>query len=1019
MKILVLHLSDMHFGSTNNYQNSNVYGIVNALQQSIFEINKILILISGDLAHSGKREEYNQTTRFLNSLKGAIAERYSISDIQVLIVPGNHDIDYKKNSGDLKSEGLAQIEKDASYVDHIKDELLKQEEFYRLAPRYGCFRNGNILNQKKIDYDGKTIQINLINTAIFSSLDNDQGYHFICENDIERLKEQNESDYVFTVMHHPHHWYSEKCKKHLEEAIYSRTDALFVGHEHYASTQKITKEEESIEIFAAGKLCDQGDWTDSEFYVGVLDLDTRVYQKRKYHWNINRGIYEESENKEYTLSKNRFNKHGLSVKSSYLEELEKDKYSIASSIRDYFVFPLLVEERLNDENDILPKEINSMEEFWIAIEGKKKIIISGSSTIGKTSLARVIYHDLSEKRVSLYLDGQEIKGSFEGIIRDAFEKAYSTDRTVYEEFKQLPPDELAIIIDDIEAIEYKTQEKFIDYLSDRFGLIIETCHSEVDVDIKNRIKNRAAIEENSFYRVAQFYVDKRRELVTRLVRIIEKTEEESLQDKKIENLTNNLKNQKYLYSWNPDFIVQYVNYYSKNIGESIPNDGSIFSKVFENNLSLLLMPHLHNMSVDKCMFLLDRIAYMIFVGKHEWVSVSQIDEVIQKYNEDYDSEIDTNDLINELIEAKVLKKNTNRYKFQERTYLSYFTAREIRKKCIKNDYQQLFHVMNYSYSGVNADILLFLTYILEDPILIRMIMDHSLCAIDSWTEYDFKESKVPILVGSVEEVINPPTDEDVHEEYNKELEEEKKEHEEIIIANNGRIFDLEPEDLSYIQRVMRSVSLMIVLARALPSFEYMMEKDDKAKCVELIYKMPLYIFSEIVKSIDGESKDLIHQIKGYLESVYRKEKPKKEPVSDEEAVGILRIEVISMLLDLMNASMSNATKENTIVYLDKYPYMNSSSYQIEHIMSLSRRDDPIRFTQETIQLFEDSKQSIIRSIIPRIAKNYIVTTSRLKKPERDKLIGKLFEPKAGKYFDQKYNQARLLFESARNRSKGK
>ena len=58
MKLIILHLSDMHFSKKNSYQPVNIDAIVAALQQSVFEVQHIIILVSGDLAYSGKKSAY-------------------------------------------------------------------------------------------------------------------------------------------------------------------------------------------------------------------------------------------------------------------------------------------------------------------------------------------------------------------------------------------------------------------------------------------------------------------------------------------------------------------------------------------------------------------------------------------------------------------------------------------------------------------------------------------------------------------------------------------------------------------------------------------------------------------------------------------------------------------------------------------------------------------------------------------------------------------------------------------------
>ena len=163
--------------------------------------------------------------------------------------------------------------------------------------------------------------------------------------------------------------------------------------------------------------------------------------------------------------KDRYNQLGLIVRPEFSRMMEEDKYLISRSIRDYFVFPLLVEEHLGEDKGKLPREIDSLEGFIGILGIKDKIVISGGSDTGKSILAKVIYAELAKHRVVLFLNGADVGPNPERTIREAFEDTYSNDKTKFEAFKQAKPEELAIVIDDVDAIEVSREDGFISYIS--------------------------------------------------------------------------------------------------------------------------------------------------------------------------------------------------------------------------------------------------------------------------------------------------------------------------------------------------------------------------------------------------------------------------------------------------------------------------------------------------------------------------------------------------------------------------
>ena len=1009
MKLLILHLSDMHFQSRGNFKNENVKAIVGTLQQSIADIQHILIVFSGDCAFSGKKSERWQVAQFFQALQKEIIKRYRIQDIQFAIVPGNHDVDY--DLGMMDRSGLEAIDKDNSYEASINSELQKQQQFYVLAKRFNCYPNGGLVHQKIIEYGKKTVLLNLINTAIFSAkTDEDQGFHYIPERDIKTLSSQCDSDFVITVMHHPHHVFNSCCKKELERAIYSCSDIIYVGHEHYESAQKIESGEASVNVYAGGELCNKGDWSNSEFHVAVLDLETRGYHTCNYR--INAGVYEEGEGKTIELSQNRFNKLGLVVRNEFAKELDADKYAIAMSNQDYFVFPLLVEEYLIDDRSRLPKEIDSLDAFMKMLSEEGKVIINGHSDTGKSILARAVFKELSKNRVTLFVKGGDVSGNFERTIRAAFEDAYSKDKTSFEAFKQMRPSDIAIVIDDVDYIEETRQSGFIQYVEERFGTIVETCQFDIDIDvnIKDRLKRRADTRNFTFYRIEPFYADKRKQLVGNIVRIIVNDEIDT-QERYVAILCDALTKQKYLYSLNPEFIVQFVQYYCKNIGEAMQNDGSVFSKVFEANLTNLINPFAKKITVEKIFIILDKIAYYIYVnGKNAYpISLGQMDGVIQEYNSVYGAKISTRDLLGILIQAKILKEFEYRYIFFDRNYLAYFTAREIRRKGVEDkDYTQFNRVISCSYNQLNANILLFVTYITDDLNIIRMIMDKAEGAIEKWAEFDLRNIDIPFLVKSADEVVKPVTEEEQEREELKKVEQERRDVQTLVAANDATIFDGVDNEPNLLDELVRSISLMVIISRTLPSFEHMMKKPEKDQCVRLIYQMPQKIFEAWAEEVDNLTSELVREIKDYHEWEFRKEKPNYEPLDDQEALELLRAEATLMLLELMNTAIVNATRYNANEFLDSFPYQDKPTYSIEHLIGLRHRDNVGAFMEEVEKLIQ-TKTPMTRNLARWVTRNYIVNSRSMKISERQSLNSKVL--------NQGASQSRLIIEHNRNMKK--
>ena len=1004
MKLFILHLSDIHFEKESDYEESNICGIVNALKLDK-SIEAILVIVSGDITFSGYKRQYSTGWKFFKALRDKIRERYDVGSIEFAVVPGNHDLNYLKgsNTHDQIKEWL-----DAdSLKEHIEEECSKMASFYYYAGVLQCFTDKqSLVYVKELKYEDKIIRLNLINTAAFSSLDEDQGLHYLPQKDLDILAEQSKSDFVFTIMHHPHHWFCWRMKKDLEKIIYEQSDAVFVGHEHFSSEMAISSGNAYVSIYAGGELSNKGDWSNSEFYGAILDTDSRRLEVARFTWDIKNSIYIKRDENNSVLSRNRINRNGISPKKEYIQELMQDtKYMICSDISDYYVFPLMEEVTITDRR--IGREITDVDKFLQEIEEKKRIHILGRNDTGKTVLAKQLYKILSESKYVIYIQANEVKaGRYEKIVKNIFEDAYSGDYAEYEKYKQAPKSEKAVIVDDIDEVDSTLYESFIKYLDNEFEIIIQTSKKSVELDIKERIKQSALLEPYTMYRISPFYADKRKELVGNIVKILINQDKEA-QSRIVAMLCDALSKQKNLFNLDPDFIVQFTKYYCSNIGETIQNDGSIFSKVFEANIVSLLKPNAVRISVDKILIILDKIAYRMHINKTHPMSQDDICDVIRQYNEDFDSEVDYLEFISILLKSRIFIKDGLMYAFAERNYLAYFIAREIKRRCLEEqDYSEFNHVLDFACFNINADILLFVTYITDNLNIIKMIMDKAENYSEQWDEFRLNPIEIPYLSDTNQLMVTKVEDGD-RQNAEVEVVEQEKQQEKVKAATTlVPVYNYDEDELTLMEEMIRAISLSIILSRTLPSFEHMMKKPDKEKCVQLIYSLPLKIFNVWAVQVEESKAELVEEIKDLHEWEYRKE---KAPLEDKDVLNFLRWESVSLLMELMNVSMGNATKENTYRYLDSFDYSSKVSYEIEHLMSLDKRDAVSEFMSEVETLFLNQRQSLPKLMIQRVARHFMLTSKKIQRANIQRLNSKLW--------DGQLKSTELLVQKNRNSKK--
>ncbi|MCP4217043.1 MAG: hypothetical protein GY765_20515, partial [bacterium] len=103
----ILHLSDIHFKTSATATVTDVHGKLARALETYIKTHQPpdYVVVSGDIAFSGKEAEYTEARRFFETLKNILP-----AGVQFLPVPGNHDLDRAFVDEDFFS--LHQIVKD-------------------------------------------------------------------------------------------------------------------------------------------------------------------------------------------------------------------------------------------------------------------------------------------------------------------------------------------------------------------------------------------------------------------------------------------------------------------------------------------------------------------------------------------------------------------------------------------------------------------------------------------------------------------------------------------------------------------------------------------------------------------------------------------------------------------------------------------------------------------------------------------------------------------------------------------
>jgi predicted MPP superfamily phosphohydrolase len=229
MDLTWLHISDFHIRSGDPYDRDVV---LRALVKSVEEFRRTnrspdLILATGDVAYSGKAEEYDLATKLFDDLIDAAG----LEKNRLFIIPGNHDVDRSLSIGLARTlesreecDGYFNAEVPKPHLVQKLGAFLKWHNDYfkgiRAMPADSTCGPVELMKIR-----GHKIGILPVNTALFSRDDNDHDKLLVgrrcLDVAIERFRALT-PDFRIALMHHPRMAQQRRAIKYQRSPTFKR-----------------------------------------------------------------------------------------------------------------------------------------------------------------------------------------------------------------------------------------------------------------------------------------------------------------------------------------------------------------------------------------------------------------------------------------------------------------------------------------------------------------------------------------------------------------------------------------------------------------------------------------------------------------------------------------------------------------------------------------------------------------------------------------------------------------------------
>lgn len=243
MSAIFVHVSDIHFGQE---KDDRIYIHADVKQQLIADAKEVVstmaggvahgILVTGDIAQSGRWEEYEDAGKWLDEL----AANIGVEIHRVQMVPGNHDLDRSKLSfagkqilDHIRASGSKEYEAILNNPTDRAALLVRFEDYGRFSFGYNCPLNneGAFASEMEVNLaPGRAIRFIRFNSSLLCHGEERDEHPELMIGARQFTIPRTPGVENIVLVHHPLHWYKDQDQ--VRDYIRSRARVFISGHEH-------------------------------------------------------------------------------------------------------------------------------------------------------------------------------------------------------------------------------------------------------------------------------------------------------------------------------------------------------------------------------------------------------------------------------------------------------------------------------------------------------------------------------------------------------------------------------------------------------------------------------------------------------------------------------------------------------------------------------------------------------------------------------------------------------------------
>lgn len=867
-QLCIVQLTDFHFGKelqANSCKRAD--DILETIKTNI-KSGTVLLLVTGDIAYSGKKNEYRSASLFFDYLVEQLGKLEYHS--KVYILPGNHDVQDPRKS----TERFA----DSQYDLDIK----KMASFYEFANKYD---NRFVLGQPEpitFEVEGTPVSISGFNSTPLSTIvGDDKGFHLLRTAQCGLLDNTPDSGLHIFASHHGPEWFRDNDRLSLERLLSDSIDFAFFGHEHMGQSRCVGGlSGESCVVVRGGtySFYDDAQSTYKMLLIRFGELGSYEFVERVYDWEASGQVHalvdEGRSYRRYIKSKTYFR-----PRPEFVNELFKSEGNSNESFKDSFVFPSLKEEiatgtkdgelRINDQ-----KIITDIHSFMELLLDAKTLEIHSDIRAGKSSLLKAIYREsLAMGYSPLLLTPDYSTGSITRTLSTIIEDQYGDTREAAEHFRRIPREKVLLLVDDFDSLKRKTKKSDVikSMLETAGNIVLITANSftfeldeTVEVDFRHLL-------------ICPWTKNKRDELIQK------RCKGTGLSDAQVDELIaivdKAVGSHFQLFDMTPPFINQYIDFYIYDSGASFIKGDLPFTSIMNSNVKRKICNiisdgenQMLDILADAVITVLKKLALKIHSDRTTVFSSMTFSEVAENYLSEYGIPITPKIIMDASVQSGVLLVEDNgfNYSFVSRSLYAYFVAQAIDLELdedVDKGESYVLRLLDELDFSINEEILVLLEGTRFIPWLTQKLVEKAADAVNGSDVVFSKRKTYECLSGLEGLKIAPPSQEGtgVIRSVTDELEQRNCEAIERVSYAGVYEYDV-PETRNAFQSAIIVLKYVAIAGRCLNRQQVKLKESLKATVREQIYYATGAALNLLLEAVDDSYDEMVEEVVGQFDS---------------------------------------------------------------------------------------------------------------------------------------------------------